>query len=34
MAHMGCIWGNDMYDGDGEIVYDVFNKKYGKYYKK
>lgn len=27
MAHMGCKCGNDMWNGDGEIVYDVFNKK-------
>lgn len=27
MAHMGCDCGNDMWDGDGHIVYDVFSKK-------
>ena len=26
MAHMGCSCGNDMWDGDGHIVYDVFSK--------
>lgn len=26
MAHMECICGKDMWDGDGHIVYDVFNK--------
>ena len=26
MAHMGCDCGNNMWDGDGEIVYDVYKK--------
>lgn len=26
MAYMGCSCGNDMWDGDGHIVYDVFSK--------
>ena len=26
MAHMGCSCGNDMWDGDGHIVCDVFSK--------
>lgn len=27
MAHMGCKCGNDMWDGDGHIVYDIFSRK-------
>lgn len=27
MSHMGCDCGNDMWDGDGEIVYDVYARK-------
>lgn len=27
MAHMGCKCGADMWDGDGHIVYDVYNFK-------